>query len=289
MKPEWGGNLVEKRPLAAVTMAYNETTMLPLWLRHYGRQVGPENCFVLDHGSDDGSTSGIAANVIRLPRLALNEWERAHAVRDFCASLFIGYKYVLYSDADELVVPDPEMATVLTEYIASQDLPPIVDLFGTDVRHIEGEDPIDLNSPISHQRKYTRPISSLCKATIISTRVDWHIGFHCLTRDHRPEFRDLFLFHLAHCDNGVMFERQRKRNSAAPVGIPDSHHAIDPTAFTEFMKSDSGKIARRGVHMRQGERVFETTKTVFADAIERKSWAQAPDLWTLPERFVGSF
>ncbi len=51
-----------------VTMAYNEATMLPLWLRHYERQVGAENCYVLDHGSSDGSTVGINANLIRLPR-----------------------------------------------------------------------------------------------------------------------------------------------------------------------------------------------------------------------------
>jgi len=41
--------------------------------------------------------------------------------------------------------------------------------------------------------------------------------------------------------------------------------------------------------MRPGEAHFETTKRIFADAIERKSVVQAPDLWQLPERFVGSF
>lgn len=280
---------MEKRPLAAVTMAYNEATMLPLWLRHYGRQVGAENCYVLDHGSDDGSTTGIAANVIRLPRRPLNEWERAHTVRDFCASLFIGFQYVLYTDSDELVVPDPDVSPDLPAYIATRDLPPIVDLFGMDVRHVEDEDPIDLNQPISCQRKYTRPTSSLCKATIISTRVDWHIGFHCLTRDHRPHFRDLYLFHLAHFDNAVMFARQRKRNAAAPVGIPESHHAIEPQAFMEAMTSELGRLRRRRVDMRSGEALFDSTQQIFADAIERKGWAQAPDLWTLPDRFVGTF
>jgi glycosyltransferase involved in cell wall biosynthesis len=280
---------VEKRPLAVVTMAYNEATMLPLWLRHYERQVGPENCYVLDHGSSDGSTRAISANVIRLPRLPLNEWERALAVRDFCASLFIGFRYVLFTDADELVLPDPDVAATLPAYIGGRELPPVVDLFGADVRHVDDEAAIDLAEPISKQRRYVRPISTLCKATLISERVDWHIGFHCLIQDHRPTFRDLFLFHLAHCDNDIMFARQQKRNSAAPIGIPNSHHAIEPAMFLHTMRMDVNQIARRRVQMWTGESSFEATKKTFADAIEAKTWAQAPELWQLPDRFVGTF
>jgi hypothetical protein len=280
---------LRKRPLAAVTMAYNEATMLPLWLRHYEQQVGVENCYVLDHGSDDGSTIGLRANVIRLPRLPLNEWERARTVRDFCASLFIGFHYVLYADADELIVPDPDVAPNLSQYIDSRTLPSVVDLFGVDVRHVEDEAAIDLAAPISRQRTFIRPLSSLCKTTIVSERVDWHVGFHCLIQEHRPHFRDLFLFHLAYLDNDILFRRQYKRNAAAPIGIANSHHAIDPAVFLAFLKSDIGGLARRYVEMRPGEPLFETTKTMFADAIERKSTIQAPDLWHLPARFVGSF
>ena len=67
------------------------------------------------------------------------------------------------------------------------------------------------------------------------------------------------------------------------------HHAIDPTEFLAFVKADVGRIPRRSVQMRPGEAHFETTKRIFADAIERKSAIQAPDLWQLPERFVGAF
>ncbi|KIU37117.1 glycosyltransferase family 2 protein [Methylobacterium radiotolerans] len=288
--PRWReGMPLHKRPLAAVTMTYNETTMLPLWLKHYERQVGAENCYILDHGSDDGSTTGLRANVIRLPRLPLNEWERAHTVRDFCASLFIGFKYVLYADSDELILPDPDVSPNLSDYIAARSLPPILDLFGADVMHVQDEAPINVAAPISGQRGFIRPISTLCKSTIVSERVDWHVGFHCLIQDHRPDFRDLFLFHLAYLDHDILFRRQQKRNAAAPIGIPNSHHAIDPTEFLTFVKADVGRIPRRRVQMRPGEAHFETTKRIFADAIERKSVVQAPDLWQLPERFVGSF
>ncbi|GJE13292.1 glycosyltransferase family 2 protein [Methylobacterium longum] len=280
---------MKKSPLAVVTMAYNEAVLLPLWLRHYDRQIGSENCYIIDHGSDDGSTSNIKANLIRLPRAPLNEWARSNTVRDFCSSLFISFEYVLYVDADEIVFPDPDIAATLADFMISREHPPVVDLFGTDIRHVEGEPDIDLSKPISQQRKYSRPISSLCKPTLISERVDWHIGFHCLIRDHRPSFNGLYLFHLAHFDNNIMYDRQKKRNASAPVGVPNSHHEIDPQDFVAFMRQEGANLTKRSVQMRNGEIHFEATKRNFADAIERKDWSQAPDLWRLPERFIGLF
>ena len=280
---------MQKRPLAVVTMFYNERVMLPLWLKHYAKQVGAENCYIIDHGSDDGSTKNIGVNIVRLPRTPLDEWARAHTVRDFCAALFIGFQHVLYADADELVLPDPDVADTLGLYMTAREHPQILDLFGVDVVHVDGESEIDLARPISQQRRYVRPISTLCKATMISERLDWHIGFHCLIKNHRPVMRDLFLFHLAHCDDDILLNRQKKRNAAAPVGISNSHHAIAPEEFLNFMRSETTKLPRRSVEMRPGEPYFEDTKATFADAVERKSWAQTPDLWRLPQRFIGSF
>ncbi|MGI4940925.1 MAG: glycosyltransferase family 2 protein, partial [Janthinobacterium lividum] len=73
--------------IAALTMVWNEPFFLPLWLRHYGRHLGPQNCFVLDHGSDDGSTEhlGGACRVL-LPRTPLDEEKRARAVSSMAAS-----------------------------------------------------------------------------------------------------------------------------------------------------------------------------------------------------------
>ena len=34
-------------------MAYNEQAYLPIWARHYARQVGADHCYVVDHGSTD--------------------------------------------------------------------------------------------------------------------------------------------------------------------------------------------------------------------------------------------
>ncbi|MEH3064432.1 MAG: glycosyltransferase family 2 protein [Methylobacterium radiotolerans] len=134
-------------------MAYNEKTMLPLWLKHYERQVGAENCYILDHGSDDGSTTGLRANVVRLPRLPLNEWERAHTVRDFCASLFIGFKYVLYADSDRADPPPIRTYRLLSPITSPRGrCPPSSICSGPTLCTSGDEAPIDVAAPISGQR-----------------------------------------------------------------------------------------------------------------------------------------
>ena len=39
--------------IAALTFAYNESVNLLIWRRYYGEQLGEENLFLIDHGSDD--------------------------------------------------------------------------------------------------------------------------------------------------------------------------------------------------------------------------------------------
>ena len=42
---------------AVTTMVYNEPVFLPIWLRYYSRFFAPEDIYVLDHQSTDGSTT----------------------------------------------------------------------------------------------------------------------------------------------------------------------------------------------------------------------------------------
>ncbi len=114
---------VSKRPLAVVTMARNEPDYLPIWLRHYGLQVGPDDCYVLDHASDDGSTNDLPCNVIRLPSSPYDIAAVSEVVSSFCASLLRNYSAVIYTDADEIIIADPLIANSLTEYVLKTDPP----------------------------------------------------------------------------------------------------------------------------------------------------------------------
>src|SRR4029078_6916324 len=50
---------------AVLTIAQNESLFLPVWLGYYSRFFNPDDVYVLDHDSDDGSTA--AGDFVRIP------------------------------------------------------------------------------------------------------------------------------------------------------------------------------------------------------------------------------
>ena len=185
--------------LAAVTMVYNEPDYMDIWRRHYGRQVGEDNCYVIDHGSDDGTTEQLGAvNVMRIPRSPKDNELRAALVSTFCAELLSRYDAVLHVDIDELLVPDPRYHRNLDD-CAKAMTGPVMHAIGLDVWHLaETEPPIDVTQPISLQRGWTWFNSALCKPAIIREPVKWSPGFHSV--DAPVAFEHLFLFHLRYFD-----------------------------------------------------------------------------------------
>jgi hypothetical protein len=142
--------------LAAVTMVYNEPDYMALWCRHYGAQLGSENCFVIDHGSDDGTTDDLGdVNVIRIPRSPKDNDLRARLVSETCTGLLDRYDAVIHVDIDELLVPDPRYHRNLAD-CARALTGPVMHAMGLEIWHLEQEEPaIDINRPVSLQRGWT--------------------------------------------------------------------------------------------------------------------------------------
>lgn len=217
-------------------MTFNEAFFLPFWERHYSFQAGPENCFVLDHGSDDGSTASLSVNVVNYPRSFFDENARGLSCSDFCSSLLFSYERVIFTDIDELIVCDPTMGGTLYEYMKRPDLPNVIRSIGMDVLHDERVDgPLDPSRPILSQRSVFRPYSALCKPTVISERVEFGIGMHSCNKSSR--FDNLFLLHLAYADFGQIAKRQRKRNAIARIG-GGGHHDIAPDVMVDHIRND---------------------------------------------------
>ena len=191
--------------LAAVTMVYNEAALLPLWLRHYARQVGAAHCYVIDHGSDDGSTDDLRpASVIRLPRSPHDDARRARAVSAFCASLLEWYDGVIHTDVDEFVLADPAAWPDLRAFAAASDADAVTAI-GLNVIQVAEEAPLDPARPVLAQRAYAAFSSALCKPVLIRRPVRWAPGFHCA--DVALRFDGLFLFHLRYCDRDAALTR----------------------------------------------------------------------------------
>ncbi len=287
-----------KNPLAVVTMVYNEADFLPIWLRHYTRAVGAANCYVIDHGSNDGSTDNLGqVNVIRIPRSPMDENKRCRFVSDLCSSLLTWFDAAAYTDVDEMLVADPAIAPDL---ISLLDLaaPEVITAFGVNVLHRLHHDlPLHDGAPISAQRRWIYPTGAMAKPLITRRPIQWPPGFH--SYDGRPLFHGLFNMHLAQVDYDMALRRQAKRRSvqwAYDIGGTHPHKVADEAVFNDFMRWSSipavedvslDETCRRYRMFRDRIILSRNDRDHLEFKTEMNIWGRV--LWRSPERFLGTF
>jgi Glycosyl transferase family 2/SEC-C motif len=204
-----------KRPVAAITMVFNEAIFLPIWLNHYGSALGYENLFVIDDGSNDGSIrNDRIVNLVSRKRGLLDERERAKTISYFHEELLQYYDVVLYADADELIVPEPNLEISLKDYlIASKG--ELINTIGLNVLHHRArEGPLDLTKPLFSQRAYVQFDELYCKPVIARVPMRWTPGFHFCARS--PCYAtDLYLFHLRAMDYDISRAKIKNLNAVS--------------------------------------------------------------------------
>ncbi|CAF3657571.1 unnamed protein product [Adineta steineri] len=94
---------------AVFTICRNEKGYLPIWLRYYRRHFADKDIYILDNDSNDGSTSNLTVNVNRVSsEKYFDHMWLVQTVQNMARNLFErGYKYILFCEIDEMVVPDP--------------------------------------------------------------------------------------------------------------------------------------------------------------------------------------
>jgi len=215
--------------LAAVTMVYNEPELLPIWHRYYAGQLGAAHCYVVDHGSDDGSTAWLSgANLIRLPRSPQDDVRRARFISGLCGALLDYYDAVLYTDVDEIAVAQPDLPGFAARCA------PVSTAIGLNVIQTADEAAIDPARPVGEQRRYVAFSSALCKPVMIRRTVLWAPGFHCT--DAPPLFEGLYLFHLRYHDRATAMARlARTRAMAWSDHVAGAHQRVDDAAFAHML------------------------------------------------------
>jgi hypothetical protein len=283
--------------VAAVTMAYNEPDFAPLWAAHYAAELGAANCFVVDHGSDDGSLAALGGvNVLRIPRSPQDDVRRARFVSGFCASLLTWYDAVLHTDVDEMLVADPAHHASLATYCAA-DTRPVVSAIGLDVVHVpEIERPLARALPVTRQRRWLRFSSAMCKPVLIRAPVEWAPGFHSVDAD--PVWGGLYLFHLRYADLGRGLLRLAKtRAQPWQEEAAGAHQRMADGAWEAMLRSMAG-LERRdaGALLPDEAPLAPWLERVRASAAGRAGETYRIDLhisgdelWRLPRRFVDRF
>lgn len=287
---------MSKISLAVVTMVYNEPTMLPLWYKYYSKQVGPENCYIIDHGSDDFSTRSLEnrCSITRIPRVHHSDSQRASIVGRFCEALLSIYERVIYVDSDEIIVAEPLYFEGLIDYCEKQK-PGVITMFGFDLVHdFDNEPPIDLDNKILAQRKWVRPSGFNCKPSLINRGVLWWNGFHGY--DGGNQFDNIYLFHLANFDKSIIKTRQLKRNLSAPVDGGGNHHKIQPDEMVNHIRKNYLEIERvtDANFTTNCDRREKFLSTLFdsdrpRETLHMKNHGNHAGLWMLPDRFKNCF
>jgi hypothetical protein len=208
--------VLPRRTLAVFTLVRDEAVFLPLWLRHYRKQVPASDIYVIDNDTRDGSTDGLDVNVVRAPNGGVVDHDfHVETVTRMQRELLQRYQYVLFTDGDELVCVRPHRFRSLADYVNSKQ-PLVTRVLCYEPIQLPGEAPIDWNAPILAQR--SRWIGNVVngmtmnKPLLASVPVRWDHGFH--DDLDRPDLRpdpDLLLVHLHRADYRYAQARHRRR------------------------------------------------------------------------------
>lgn len=199
----------ERRSRAIITMVHNEAVFFPIWLAYYSRFFRPEEIFVLDHDSTDGSTEGEGFTRIPTHREQFsNEWQ-VETVQHLQRKLLETHDVVVVVDVDELIVPDPSTGD-LGNYIQGFN-EPFVSCMGYEVVHLpDREAPFDPERPVLEQRHYWSENSVYNKSAITTEPAEWVPGFHRRVDLHFRGDPDLRLIHLHRVDYDLCLARHRR-------------------------------------------------------------------------------
>ena len=278
--------------VAAITMAYNEPVLLPVWARHYARQVGADYCYVVDHGSTQPLDLPAAINRLRLPRSAHDEPRRARFMSDLATTLLGYYDWVLHTEIDELVLADPNHFPNIAAFCETA-LGGTVSAIGFDVQHVPMvEAAFDPARSVGSQRGWARFTSALCKPVLTRQPLTWSPGFHC--SNHPLAFAPLYLFHLHWADRELGLQRlARTRAMAWADSTYAAHERIGDQNWLEVFDAMAGLP-------RVGAIEFDTAAAPIRDYLRRVSDSaigrerdtyrfdlavNADQLWSIPDSF----
>ena len=232
------------RTRAIITIVHNEPVFLPIWLGYYSRFFGPDDIYVLDNETDDGSTDG--GGFVRIP-VTHGEVDHTWMVRTIEGlqhELLERYDSVLVTDVDEIITPVPEWGT-LGEYLDGFE-EPFVNCLGYELLHQrDSEPPLDLSRPVLDQRGCWFINDGYDKAALATVPMRWRPGFHGREDFSMKPDPDLRLVHLHRMDFDLCLERHRTR-SRRPWAERDArkrwaahNQIVDEAEFARWFYEDS--------------------------------------------------
>lgn len=203
--------------LAAFTHAFDDNDMLRLWERHHAQLVGHQHLYVLDHGSAASPAQVLhpKTNVVRLPRGATDHADIARFCGNFQRFLLSQYRWVLHTDADELLVDAAGNAALLARLAGDAEGGIRAPGQAFDIlQDLRTEGPLRPCEPLGPQRGFMLPNPLYKKPLLASEPASWLQGFHQVYEEQRVrEDTGLWLLHLQSADFGLLLQKNQKWNA----------------------------------------------------------------------------
>lgn len=287
------------KPIAILTMVYDDDIYLKIWLAYWERFVPRSNLYVLIHADyEHYEEMAKGCNTIRIARPAVHaklEVDRWRMLSDLASGLTHMFDRVIYTDVDEIIALDPKAGDDPVEHVLSST-EPVISPFGLDLVQPAELDlsPIDLSKPILSQRGFVCSSAPYSKPCITSQPIRWSKGGHYSDREQVFLSRDLYLFHLRLFDRWVYEDRSAKRR--AMVTDADTGRVIEGLGGPSWERTkefDRYRIEQaepmKDIDFRKDREKWVRTAELTENGLWKRKGRLRKQLHRIPERFEKLF
>ncbi len=202
-----------KKKCAVFTIVKNENYFLPIWLKHYKKYFDNSDIYVLDHQSNDGSTSNLDVNLeIVINELSFDHQWLVDTVQNFQSKLLTNYESVLFAESDELIYTlDKPLNDVIDDFLNDDKVYVQTCVAKEVVENIGIEDELNVGDHIFEKRNqwYDHPLYH--KTLLSKIPLVWEWGFHNIKNERPNKKYNLQMVHLHRCDFNLMLKRHEER------------------------------------------------------------------------------
>jgi hypothetical protein len=286
--------------VGVLTMAYQDYLFVERWYDYYSRLFGSENLYLISHGGDPRHQKiAQKANVISVPRdptLARLDRKRWGLISAITGGLLEYFNWLICSDVDEIVVPDPDVYPDLNAYFSELNgqkrRPLSLCPLGLELIHNPDHEPtkLDPKATILSQRRVFRINPNYSKPCILRQKCTFTIGGHANTHLPRVLADDLYLIHMRYFDYDYSYQRlvsRVKMRETMNDGDTDTSQSSTWSEDLQSLKSlSSGSPVGTTIdfpefkkRMVDGQKLLHDGKVAFWGGRRTK------ELYELPERF----
>jgi hypothetical protein len=240
-----GGRAPATPSRAIITIVHNEAVFFPIWLHYYSRFFDPDDIYVFDNETTDGSTDRDGFVRIPVEHDTVDHTWMVRTIQELQHELLRRYDVVVVTDVDEIVSPVPEIGT-LGSYLDVFD-DEYVTCLGYELLHMKDQEPpLDLERPILDQRRFWFWNQAYSKAAVATVPLEWNPGFHTRVDFQTRMDPDLRLIHLHRMDYNICKERHRVRRRKEWADEDKAkqwavhNRIVEPAKFDDWFYNDSG-------------------------------------------------